>query len=109
MIVKVPMMPFQSVLYNWVKASGTIRLDPDSALAARTLRTFVPLNNKCMELRKVRIQPLGPCGKLSRLSGTPETVSAEPNTKESCMRICVYLASTLNLPARGSAAQAYAI
>lgn len=52
-IVKVPMVPFQSVLYNWVKASGTIRLDPDGALASRTLRTFVPLNNKCMELRKV--------------------------------------------------------
>lgn len=60
-IVKVPMPPFQSVLYSWVKASGTIRLDPDGALAMRTLRTFVPLNNKCMELRKVGCQLRAPC------------------------------------------------
>lgn len=28
LVVKVPMTPYQSVIYDWVKATGTIRLDP---------------------------------------------------------------------------------
>ena len=54
MIIKVPMARFQGVAYNWIKATGTLRLDPDSALSANTFRTIAPLNNKVMELRKVR-------------------------------------------------------
>ena len=54
MIIKVPMARFQGVAYNWIKATGTLRLDPDSALSANTFRTIAPLNNKVMELRKVK-------------------------------------------------------
>ncbi len=53
LVVKVPMAPYQSVLYNWVKASGTIRLDPDGPRVSNTARVYATLNNKCMELRKV--------------------------------------------------------
>lgn len=53
MIIKVPMARFQGVAYNWIKATGTLRLDPDSLLNANTFRTYAPLNNKVMELRKV--------------------------------------------------------
>ena len=52
-IIKVPMARFQGVAYAWIKATGTLRLDPDSALSANTFRTIAPLNNKVMELRKV--------------------------------------------------------
>ena len=52
-IIKVPMARFQGVAYNWIKATGTLRLDPDSLLNANTFRTYAPLNNKVMELRKV--------------------------------------------------------
>lgn len=52
------MARFQGVAYNWVKATGTLRLDPDSLLSANIFRTIAPLNNKVMELRKVR--PPGP-------------------------------------------------
>jgi len=47
------MARFQGVAYNWIKATGTLRLDPDSLLNANTFRTYAPLNNKVMELRKV--------------------------------------------------------
>ena len=53
MIIKVPMARFQGVAYNWIKATGTLRLDPDSLLNANTFRSYAPLNNKVMELRKV--------------------------------------------------------
>jgi hypothetical protein len=39
---------------RWVKATGTIRLDPDAIPLGKTVRTYAPLNNKCMELRKAR-------------------------------------------------------
>lgn len=52
-VVKVPMAPFQSVLYNWVKASGTLRLDPEGPMPGSRIRVYASLNNKCMELRKV--------------------------------------------------------
>ncbi|BDA42833.1 ATP-dependent helicase BRM [Coccomyxa sp. Obi] len=56
-VVKVPMAPFQSILYNWVKASGTLRLDPEGPMPGSTIRTYASLNNKCMELRKVCNHP----------------------------------------------------
>lgn len=52
-MVKVAMSAFQSTLYDWVKATGTLRLDPYGQQHARNHRQFAPLNNKCMELRKV--------------------------------------------------------
>ncbi len=58
-IIKVPMARFQGVAYNWIKATGTLRLDPDSLLNANTFRTYAPLNNKVMELRKVPSPPSG--------------------------------------------------
>ena len=53
-MVKCAMSRYQAAIYNWVKATGTLRLDPNNALAGKTRHPFVPLNNKVMELRKVR-------------------------------------------------------
>ena len=53
-VVKVAMPPYQAVIYNWVKRTGTIRNDPDAAPPGKAFREFSSLNNKCMELRKVR-------------------------------------------------------
>lgn len=52
-IIKVPMARFQGVAYNWIKATGTLRLDPDGPLSNNNFRAYAPLNNKVMELRKV--------------------------------------------------------
>lgn len=54
-MVKCAMSRYQAAIYNWVKATGTLRLDPNNALAGKTRHPFVPLNNKVMELRKVRL------------------------------------------------------
>jgi hypothetical protein len=35
--------------------TGTLRTDPTQPLPGRTRRPFLPLNNKCMELRKVAL------------------------------------------------------
>lgn len=51
-VVKVPMVPYQSTLYKWVKATGTKRLEPES-MRPGSSRTYATLSNKCMELRKV--------------------------------------------------------
>ena len=53
-MVKCAMSRYQAAIYNWVKSTGTLRLDPNNALAGKTRHPFVPLNNKVMELRKVR-------------------------------------------------------
>ena len=51
----VAMTAYQSVIYDWVKATGTLRLSPfDPRLGKSHRHNFAPLNNKCMELRKVR-------------------------------------------------------
>jgi hypothetical protein len=100
-VVKVPMAPFQSVLYNWVKASGTIRLDPDSVLAGRTFRTYAPLNNKCMELRKVSMRPPGRC--LAALLRRP---MPRPRLRSALlfMRACLWFSVTANRHAFGKLA-----
>ena len=54
-VVKVAMTPYQSWIYTWVKATGTLRLDPAGPLRGSQRRPLAPLNNKCMELRKVCI------------------------------------------------------
>ena len=56
-VVKVPMVPYQSTLYKWVKATGTKRLEPES-MRPGSSRTYATLSNKCMELRKVTTPPL---------------------------------------------------
>ncbi|KAL6753549.1 P-loop containing nucleoside triphosphate hydrolase protein [Haematococcus lacustris] len=57
-VVKVPMTPYQSAVYNWVKATSTIRFYPGDPLRAKMKHDFCPLNNKVMELRKVCNHPL---------------------------------------------------
>lgn len=53
-VVHVAMTAYQSVIYDWVKATGTLRLSPfDPRLGKSHRHNFAPLNNKCMELRKV--------------------------------------------------------
>lgn len=57
-VLKVPMTAYQSRVYNWVKATGTLRLDPEGPLLGQRRHPFAPLNNKVMELRKVCNHPL---------------------------------------------------
>lgn len=52
--VKVAMPPYQAVIYNWVVQTGTLRNDPEAPITGSTRRPYATLNNKCMELRKVR-------------------------------------------------------
>ena len=59
-----------------MKATGTIRLDPDSIPLGKVVRTYAPLNNKCMELRKV---PRPSAGRLDeRLPNLYKTVIWQP-------------------------------
>ncbi|KFM28455.1 ATP-dependent helicase BRM [Auxenochlorella protothecoides] len=58
MTVRVPMTPYQSAIYDWVKATGTLRLDPSAPQEYKMKRQFASLNNKCMELRKLCNHPL---------------------------------------------------
>jgi SWI/SNF-related matrix-associated actin-dependent regulator of chromatin subfamily A protein 2/4 len=51
--VRAPMSAHQAAAYAWVKATGTLRLDPAVAQAAKVHRAYASLQNKCMELRKV--------------------------------------------------------
>jgi len=52
-VIKVAMPPYQATIYDWVKETGTLRTDPDTHVPGKTFRAYAPLNNKCMELRKV--------------------------------------------------------
>lgn len=52
-VIKVAMPPYQATIYSWVKETGTLRNDPDTHVAGKIFRDYAPLNNKCMELRKV--------------------------------------------------------
>lgn len=59
--IKVPMSAHQSMVYTWVKATGTIRLDPEAprvGSAGRARREYAGLQNKCMELRKLCNHPM---------------------------------------------------
>ena len=57
-VMKIPMTPYQSAVYNWVKATGSIRLSPMDPRKLKFKNDFAPLNNKVMELRKVCNHPL---------------------------------------------------
>jgi SWI/SNF-related matrix-associated actin-dependent regulator of chromatin subfamily A protein 2/4 len=58
------MSAVQGAIYDWIKSTGTIRVDPEDekTRAQRNpmyqLKTYKNLNNKCMELRKVCNHPL---------------------------------------------------
>ncbi|XVF73163.1 hypothetical protein PTKIN_Ptkin12aG0179200 [Pterospermum kingtungense] len=63
-VLRCRMSAFQSAIYDWVKSTGTLRVDPEdekrrvqknSLYQARVYRT---LNNRCMELRKTCNHPL---------------------------------------------------
>jgi superfamily II DNA or RNA helicase len=56
--VRVPMSGHQSMVYTWVKTTGTLRLDPSAPVIGKVQREFASLNNKCMELRKLCNHPL---------------------------------------------------
>jgi hypothetical protein len=52
--IKCPMSAYQSAVYNWIKTTNTIRVDPRHRRAAHGQRAWEPLQNKVMELRKVK-------------------------------------------------------
>lgn len=58
------MSAFQSAIYDWIKSTGTLRIDPeDEKLKSQKSsvyqsRTYKTLNNRCMELRKLCNHPL---------------------------------------------------
>lgn len=64
-VLRCKMSALQAAIYDWIKTTGTIRLNPqdeDARVAAgngkRQKRAYAPLQNKCMELRKVCNHPL---------------------------------------------------
>ncbi|KAI3743909.1 hypothetical protein L1987_56978 [Smallanthus sonchifolius] len=63
-ILRCKMSAIQGVVYDWIKATGTIRVDPEDEKrkaqksSMYQSKTFKPLNNKIMELRKTCNHPL---------------------------------------------------
>ncbi|XP_057454652.1 ATP-dependent helicase BRM-like isoform X2 [Lotus japonicus] len=63
-VLRCKMSPVQSAIYDWVKATGTLRLDPDDEKLkvqknpAYQVKQYKTLNNRCMELRKTCNHPL---------------------------------------------------
>ncbi|KAL8235815.1 hypothetical protein R6Q59_016896 [Mikania micrantha] len=63
-ILRCKMSAIQGAIYDWIKSTGTIRVDPEDEKrkAQRNPmhqpKTYKPLNNKCMELRKTCNHPL---------------------------------------------------
>ncbi|GAB2271727.1 hypothetical protein Dimus_006558 [Dionaea muscipula] len=63
-VLRCKMSAFQGAIYDWVKSTGTIRVDPEEE-KLRVQRnplyqskTYKTLNNRCMELRKICNHPL---------------------------------------------------
>ncbi|XP_020575040.1 ATP-dependent helicase BRM-like [Phalaenopsis equestris] len=63
-VLRCRMSALQGAIYDWIKSTGTIRVDPDDELrrAERNpnyqIKMYRNLNNKCMELRKACNHPL---------------------------------------------------
>uniref|UniRef100_A0A6M2FAQ2 ATP-dependent helicase BRM n=1 Tax=Populus davidiana TaxID=266767 RepID=A0A6M2FAQ2_9ROSI len=63
-VLRCRMSSIQSTIYDWIKSTGTIRVDPeDEKLRAQKNPAYQPkvyktLNNRCMELRKTCNHPL---------------------------------------------------
>lgn len=63
-VVRCRMSAIQGAIYDWIKPSGTIRVDPEDEMRRAQknplyqVKTYKNLNNKCMELRKVCNHPL---------------------------------------------------
>ncbi|MEW5310062.1 MAG: hypothetical protein WDW38_001894 [Sanguina aurantia] len=56
--IKVAMPPRQAVMYQWVMATGTLKLHPEDPLRHKVTHDYAPLKNKVMELRKICNHPL---------------------------------------------------
>jgi SNF2 family DNA or RNA helicase len=52
-VLKCPMSAYQGAVYNWVKHTSTIMLEPSNARRLKSGKAWAPLNNKGMEMRKV--------------------------------------------------------
>lgn len=63
-VLRCRMSALQGTIYDWIKSTGTIRVNPDDELrrAERNpnyqIKMYKNLNNKCMELRKACNHPL---------------------------------------------------
>ncbi|GMI66832.1 FLORAL FUSED ORGANS 3, CHROMATIN REMODELING 2, ARABIDOPSIS THALIANA BRAHMA, BRAHMA [Hibiscus trionum] len=63
-VLKCRMSAIQSAIYDWIKSTGTLRVDPeDEKLKVQKnplyqARVYKVLNNRCMELRKTCNHPL---------------------------------------------------
>ncbi|GAB4844503.1 hypothetical protein Ancab_037881 [Ancistrocladus abbreviatus] len=63
-VLRCKMSAMQGAIYDWVKSTGTIRVDPeDEKLRVQRnplyqAKTYKTLNNRCMELRKICNHPL---------------------------------------------------
>ncbi|XP_027348817.1 ATP-dependent helicase BRM isoform X2 [Abrus precatorius] len=63
-VLRCKMSPFQSAIYDWIKSTGTLRLDPEgekSKIQKNPLyqpKQYKTLNNRCMELRKTCNHPM---------------------------------------------------
>ncbi|XP_072967210.1 ATP-dependent helicase BRM [Typha angustifolia] len=63
-VLRCRMSAIQGAIYDWIKSTGTIRVDPDDELRRvqknpmYQVKMFKNLNNKCMELRKACNHPL---------------------------------------------------
>ncbi len=51
--LKCPMSAYQAAVYNWIKTTNSIRVQPEQRRVAHGSRAWEPLQNKVMELRKV--------------------------------------------------------
>ncbi|XP_077223667.1 transcription regulatory protein SNF2 isoform X2 [Tasmannia lanceolata] len=63
-VLRCKMSAIQGAIYDWIKSTGTIRVDPDDELRRAEknpnyqVKVYKNLNNKCMELRKACNHPL---------------------------------------------------
>ncbi|KAI8106850.1 hypothetical protein M9434_001504 [Picochlorum sp. BPE23] len=90
--IHTPMSAHQSTVYSWIKATGTLRLDPMSQYS-RTGHQWASLQNKCMELRKVCNHPM--------LSYTPATWMVGNKIVKQCGKLVVLDKMLLKLKATG--------
>ncbi|CAM8899637.1 unnamed protein product [Rhodiola kirilowii] len=63
-VLRCKMSAMQSAIYDWIKTTGTIRVDPEDEQRrvqknpVYQAKTYKTLNNRCMELRKTCNHPL---------------------------------------------------
>ncbi|XP_058191289.1 ATP-dependent helicase BRM-like isoform X2 [Rhododendron vialii] len=63
-VLRCRMSAIQSSIYDWIKSTGTLRVDPEDEERrvqknpSYQAKTYKPLNNRCMELRKTCNHPL---------------------------------------------------